>query len=72
MAQYCSSKFPDFLKTVEKFKDGDYGPALQDAFIEFDAHLLKEDTLKELKVLAGVDDLDEEDEKCNYNKLHVY
>ncbi|XP_049852903.1 probable protein phosphatase CG10417 isoform X6 [Schistocerca gregaria] len=46
VAQYCAQNLPEFLKTCEAYKKGDYVQALKDAFLGFDA------TLREPEVIA--------------------
>lgn len=45
-------KLPQFLEELESFKSGNYEQALREAFIGFDATLLEERVIEELKVLA--------------------
>lgn len=51
VALYCSKKLPAFLKNLSAFKSGDYERALKDAFIGFDATLVCENVIQELKQL---------------------
>ena len=67
MAQYCSAKLPDFLKSTLLYKDGQLAEALQEAFLGFDATLRGEEVIKELKSMAGVDDEGDEEEDGVYN-----
>lgn len=68
VAEYCSLKLPQFLKELESFKSGDFEQALQDAFIGFDATLLNDKVIEELRHLARKNpdyedsDMDEDDE----------
>ena len=62
VAQYCSKFLPDCIKETDQYKDGELGPALVDAFLKFDSTLVQEEIIKELKLLAGVDENDEEEE----------
>ncbi|KAK3092100.1 hypothetical protein FSP39_025155 [Pinctada imbricata] len=62
VAQYCSVHLPDFIKAHSLYKEGKLGEALEQAFLDFDQHLLEPTVLNELKVLAGVDEDEEEDE----------
>lgn len=68
MAEYCSLKLPEFLKEIESFKAGDYEKALREAFIGFDATLLEDKVIAELRQLARNNpdfedsDMDEDDE----------
>lgn len=76
VALYCSQKLPAFLKEVEAYKKGEYEQALKDAFIGFDATLVNDDVIDELKKLipdnkgdeTDSDDEAEEDEE-NINEL---
>lgn len=68
VAEYCSLKLPDFLKELEAFKSGEFEQALRDAFIGFDATLLEEKVIEELRQMARKNpdyedsDMDEDDE----------
>lgn len=68
VAEYCSLKLPEFLKELETFKSGDFEQALRDAFIGFDATLLDDKVIEELRQLARKNpdyedsDMDEDDE----------
>lgn len=53
VATYCALHLPDFLKTMQAYKDGNISQALEDVYLEFDLHLTKPETLKELKLIAG-------------------
>ncbi|XP_060085955.1 probable protein phosphatase CG10417 [Ylistrum balloti] len=64
VAQYCAEHFPEYLKNLDKFKSKEIGPALEEAFLGFDSHLLTDEVQKALKVSAGLDDIvDDEEEK---------
>ncbi|OWF55553.1 probable protein phosphatase CG10417 [Mizuhopecten yessoensis] len=63
VAQYCAEHFPDYLKTLDKFKNKEIGAALEEAFLGFDSHLLTEEVQKALKVSAGLDDIVEDEEE---------
>lgn len=52
MAEYCSLKLAEFLKQTEAYKNGNLEEALKEAFLGFDATLLKESVVEELKLLA--------------------
>ena len=41
MATYCSRYLPDFIKNTETYQKGDVRQALIDAFLGFDAELVK-------------------------------
>lgn len=61
VALYCSQKLPAFLKNVEAYKKGDFKQALKDTFIGFDATLVNDDVVEELKKLIPDDIVDETD-----------
>lgn len=69
VAEYCSMKLPDFLKNLESYKQGNYEQALKDAFIGFDATLLQDTVVEELRQMARKNpdyeesDMDMEDEE---------
>lgn len=67
VAQYCSIHLPTFLKNLATYKAKDFEQALKDAFIGFDATLLEEKVIEELKKLSdksnGGDEAIEEDEE---------
>lgn len=60
VALYCSKKLPEFLKNTDAYKKCEYEQALKDAFLGFDATLVDEETVKELKQLMPADKLDGE------------
>lgn len=80
VALYCSQKLPDFIKSTEAYKLKDFNKALKDAFIGFDATLVEEEVIKELKKLikekSDGDTETEEDgegdgeDEENLNELH--
>ncbi|KAK7101090.1 protein phosphatase 1G-like isoform X2 [Littorina saxatilis] len=55
VAQYCAKYLPECIKNTDQYKEGELGPALTDAFLKFDATLVQDDVIKELKVLADDD-----------------
>lgn len=61
IALYCSQKLPAFLKKVDAYKKGEFEQALKDAFIGFDATLVNDDVIEELKKLIPDDKVDETD-----------
>ncbi|XP_001867351.2 probable protein phosphatase CG10417 [Culex quinquefasciatus] len=67
VAQYCSIHLPTFLKKLSAYKAKDFEQALKDAFIGFDATLLSDKVIEELKKLSdksnGEDEAIEEDEE---------
>ena len=65
VAIYTSKYFPVFLKCLSSYKSGDLQKALEEAFIGFDATLVEEAVVRQLKDIAGVelnDDLEEDEE----------
>lgn len=62
VAQYCSLHLPKFLKQMASYKNKDFEQALKDAFLKFDATLLDEKVIEELKKLSGEEDNEEDDE----------
>lgn len=53
VAEYASKHLPNTIKETEAYKQGDFEKALQDAFLSFDASLVTEPVLEELKKIAG-------------------
>lgn len=51
VALYCAQKLPDFLKKLDAYKSGDFVKALKDTFIGFDATLVNDDVIEEMKKL---------------------
>ncbi|VDO96130.1 unnamed protein product [Soboliphyme baturini] len=52
VAEYSCENFPEFLKSLDIWKGGKLGQALEDAFLKFDQSLMKPEVLKELKLRA--------------------
>ncbi|XP_065077196.1 probable protein phosphatase CG10417 [Ochlerotatus camptorhynchus] len=76
VAHYCSLHLPTFLKKLQSYKAKDFEQALKDAFIGFDASLLNEKVIDELKRLSdktngeeAIEDDDEEEEDDNVDDL---
>lgn len=76
VAQYCSLSLPAFLKKLKSYEAKDFEQALKDAFIGFDATLLDEKVIEELKKLSkksngeeAMEDDDEEEEDDNVADL---
>lgn len=72
VALYCSQKLPAFLKSVSAYQKADFEQALKDAFIGFDATLVNDDVIEELKKLIpdkidGESETDEENEEDEEN-----
>ncbi|XP_046346466.1 protein phosphatase 1G-like [Haliotis rufescens] len=63
VAQYCAMHFPDYVKKVDAYKEGNVKQALEDAFLQFDSTLIEEGVVKELRALAGDDDRNAEEEE---------
>uniref|UniRef100_A0A182QVX4 protein-serine/threonine phosphatase n=1 Tax=Anopheles farauti TaxID=69004 RepID=A0A182QVX4_9DIPT len=61
VAQYCSLHLPAFLKTVEAYGRKEFEKALKEAFLGFDATLLQEKVIEELKLLSDKTNDDEEE-----------
>ncbi|XP_014281379.1 protein phosphatase ppm-1.G isoform X2 [Halyomorpha halys] len=53
VAEYASKHLPNKIKETEAYKKGDYENALKNAFLEFDATLVTDSVLEELKSIAG-------------------
>ena len=53
VAAYCADHLPQFLKTVESYKQGDLNKALEEAYQEFDQLLTKDNVVKVLHFIAG-------------------
>lgn len=70
-------KLPDFLRHLKSFKEGDFDKALIDTFLGFDATLLEENVVEELKMLAKKnpdydgDDSDAADDDDNEEVLNL-
>lgn len=62
VAQYSSQHLPGFMRQLTEYKEGDIEKALIQAFVSFDRHLLDEEVVETLKILAGQDN-DTDDEK---------
>lgn len=63
VAQYCSLHLPDFIKQHPLFKEGKLKEALEVGFLEFDQKLLEKEALNEMKILAGIDEEEDEEAK---------
>lgn len=61
VAQYCADKLPEFLKSLETYKNGKLEQALKDAFLGFDKTLLEPAVVNTLKILAGEHNIVDED-----------
>lgn len=63
VSAYTALKLPDFLKDTEAYKNGNISQALTDAFLGFDATLVKPEVVNILKQIAGSKDEEEEEEE---------
>ncbi|XP_002737792.1 protein phosphatase 1G-like [Saccoglossus kowalevskii] len=61
VAIYCAQHLPEIIQNSKAYKDGDLHKALEDAFMEFDAVLTKDEVIRELKQIAGTLDEDDKD-----------
>ncbi|KHN79397.1 putative protein phosphatase 2C F42G9.1 [Toxocara canis] len=68
VARYTALHLPDFLKKNASWKAGNYQKALDEAFLEFDELLRSEDVLKQLKVMAGVPNVNRSDNSDDEDK----
>ena len=68
VAKYCELHFPEFVKMlIESQKDpGDTEKIIKSAFLAFDATLTQDEVVKELKVLCGKDDEEDEIDEGNF------
>jgi protein phosphatase 1G len=66
VAKYTAAHFPEFLKTVPSYQQGQLATALEDAFLGFDSTLTTDDVKQQLIVLAAggepIDDAKDNDE----------
>ncbi|XP_074641718.1 protein phosphatase 1G-like [Tubulanus polymorphus] len=69
VAQYCAMHLPDFIKKMPTYKEGNLEKALEESFLEFDANLLKDDILRELRTISGMFEDEEIDESIDPAKL---
>lgn len=56
VAQYCAIHLPGYIKSIPAFKSGNMAQALEDAFLGFDATLIRSEVISELKQMAGIID----------------
>ena len=61
IALYCSRQFPEFLKHLETYRNGDFQTALTEGFLKFDSLLLEPNVKEILQRLA--EEKDKEDEE---------
>lgn len=55
MAEYCALHLPDYIKSLQSYKDNNLNLALKEAFLGFDATLVTPEVVKELKALVNLD-----------------
>lgn len=53
VAEYASQHLPNIIKETPAYKEKDFNTALKDAFLRFDATLVTEPVMEELKKIAG-------------------
>lgn len=53
MAEYCSKHLPDFIKQLKSYEADSVEQALIDAFLDFDATLILDDAVANLKMIAS-------------------
>lgn len=67
VAMYCSQKLPEFLKSTASYTKKDFEQALKDTFIGFDATLVDESVIEQLRKLMPAErhetDTDEDGEE---------
>ena len=54
VAAYCADHLPQFLKTVESYKQGDLNKALEEAYLEFDQLLTKDNVVNSYQKLLKI------------------
>ena len=60
------------MKELPAYKEGRYSEALEEAFLSFDATLVKDDVLAQLKEIAQVDEDDEEQEGEKVSRIFYH
>ncbi|XP_029642059.1 probable protein phosphatase 2C 58 isoform X1 [Octopus sinensis] len=55
VAEYCALHLPDYIKSLQSYKDNNLNLALKEAFLGFDATLVTPEVVKELKALVNLD-----------------
>lgn len=70
VAQYCSQKLPEFIKTTEEYLKGDIEGALINGFLGFDETITKPEVIETLKEIAGVADEDDSEDEENVDHLY--
>ncbi|XP_065174095.1 LOW QUALITY PROTEIN: probable protein phosphatase CG10417 [Atheta coriaria] len=72
VALYCSEKLPNYLKSLELYKNGDVAKALEETFLGFDATIATPDVIKVLKEMAKDKNSDDESDEDEENVNHLY
>lgn len=76
VAKYVADKLPSFIQNRKDFSFGADDDAmtktLQDAFVSFDATLIERPVVNELKRIAGVKELEDEDEEDPEEVSNLY
>jgi len=70
VAAYCALKLPEFIKTNENFKAGNYSKALEEAFIAFDALIVDREVVEQLKKIAGCVEGEDDCEDTNTTEVN--
>lgn len=60
VAKYAAQQLGSFIKSLDKYKEGRYEEALEEAFLKFDALLKEQQVQDTLKAIAASDDSDNE------------
>lgn len=68
VAKYCAQHLPDFIKSLNSYKNNDMSEVLEEAFLQFDSTLIKPEVVNELKILAGTEELDKEIDDDDINE----
>ncbi|GAB1601087.1 probable protein phosphatase 2C 58 isoform X1 [Argonauta hians] len=55
VAEYSALHLPDYIKSLQSYKDNNLNAALKEAFLGFDATLVTSEVVNELKALANID-----------------
>lgn len=71
VAKYCAIHLPDFILSRPEYKNGNIPQALEDAFLEFDATLIKPEVISELKQIAGLSEASESDDNAEKLRLEA-
>lgn len=71
VAAYTALKLPDFLKKSAAYQKGNISQALTEAFLEFDATLVKAEVVTILKQIAGAKDEDDDEDNSESESEEV-